>query len=840
MTKLTSFLFSILLFFVGFSYGQDLIQGKVVSADTGEALPFATITLGDNTTTLTNMLGDFFLEIPDGDTSLTFNYLGYRPLKIDPGTGKSIRVALERASEIPDEAHPFKNTANAERIITETIARKRANDPENLLESFSFRSYQKSLITANPDSLEGRIDSIFRHKRGALVFREADSNAYKLKEQLSRSHLYMTETAMRVNYENGKGRKETIYGSKTAGIDEPLYRLLSIQLQSFSFYQETFRLLGSTYKSPLSKTALNTYSYKILDTVETQGRTGYLIYYYPRRESRKDVIQGVLYIDTETLAIQKGVAQLRGSLQIDATQDNRYYPNEQVWFPAQASLDIKKGEGSRPVVLFNRMLIEVKEFPSDTNTVHTNPDKPDKIIRFSSRQYNTDITFNTPVQISGRPRDIDVVPLAEAQNEVFWDSNRHQALTQREQNTYLELDSIADITNVNERISFLNKLFTGYIPTKYIDFDLKYLLKYNDYEAFRIGMGAITNDNFSSRLRLKTYGVYGTKDKDFKYGFTASYKLLPSRDTWVALDYKDDLTETGSAQFLTEGRTFYVFEPRLFNITSFHRDKALSAFITHEVNPALNMRLQWTQADTQPTYPYIYVHDGMSFTQWETNTLTFSLYWGPKNRYIVTDQGSTLLEPGFPQVNFQVTQGLEGVLGSDFQFTKTQLRIHHDIRTFGAGIISLNFTGGMAFGDLPISELYHASPNQPKKDAILQRFSVAGRDSFETMYFDEFFSDRYLSMQAKYFLPIFKISEKIKPQVILITRYAIGDIRNIEKHIGIPFNSLENGYYESGVEFNSIFSGFGLSTLYRYGPYQLPRFDDNISLKFTFYLSLGI
>nr|WP_262899761.1 DUF5686 and carboxypeptidase-like regulatory domain-containing protein [Robertkochia marina] len=826
--------------FVGLSYGQQVISGKVVSASTGEILPFATITLTDGTGTITDLQGSFKIELPEGTDTLKFSYLGYLPREIRPDTGQYLLVQLEESTQLLDEVSLNANTGAAARIIAEAISRKASNDPENMLNSFSFRSYQKSLITANPDSISGTIDSVFLPKKGELLFKETDSSAYKLKERLSRTHLYMTETAMRVAYQKGEGRKETIIGSKMAGLDEPLYRLLSVQLQSFSFYNETYRLLGTTYKSPLSKTAFNTYSYRILDTTNQQGRPGYLIYYYPKRESNKALLQGVLYIDTVSMALQKGVSQLRGSLEINARQENRYYPEKDIWFPERAMLDLKKGEGNRPVELFDRMLIQVNKSSSDSTERHTNPEQPDKLIRFTTRQYNTDIHFNEPVQLSGRTQDIRVAPLAETQSESFWETRRQQPLSKREENTYLELDSIAAANNINERLDFLNKLFTGYVSTRYIDFDLKYLIKYNDYEAFRLGMGSITNDNFSKRLRLKTYGVYGTKDKDFKYGFTASYRLLPSKDTWFALDYKDDLTETGSAAFLTEGRTFYVFEPRLFNITSFHRNKAFSSFLTHEVNPALRMRIQWTQADTQPTYPYTYVHDGINFTQWETSTLTYSLFWGPNNRYLVSEEGSSLLEPGFPQFNFQVTQGIEGIMGSDFSFTKTQLRIRHDINTFGAGTISLNLTGGMAFGDLPITELYHASPNQPKKDALLQRFSVAGRDSFETMYFDEFFSDRYISMQAKYFLPVFKISERIKPQVIFITRYAIGDIRNIEKHVGIPFNSLENGYYESGVEFNSIFSGFGLSTLYRYGPYSLPRFEDNLSLKFTFYLSLGI
>jgi hypothetical protein len=43
---------------------------------------------------------------------------------------------------------------------------------------------------------------------------------------------------------------------------------------------------------------------------------------------------------------------------------------------------------------------------------------------------------------------------------------------------------------------------------------------------------------------------------------------------------------------------------------------------------------------------------------------------------------------------------------------------------------------------------------------------------------------------------------------------------------------------ESGLELNNILSGFGASVKNRYGDYTLPDIDDNISVKFTFYLKL--
>jgi hypothetical protein len=106
------------------------------------------------------------------------------------------------------------------------------------------------------------------------------------------------------------------------------------------------------------------------------------------------------------------------------------------------------------------------------------------------------------------------------------------------------------------------------------------------------------------------------------------------------------------------------------------------------------------------------------------------------------------------------------------------------------------------------------------------------------MYFNEFFSDKFSTLQFKHFLKPFKINEWFKPQLVLISRHAVGTMSSIDRHQGIEFSTLEKLYSESGFEINKLFFGFGLSFAYRYGGYHLPNFEDNIAFKFTFNISL--
>jgi hypothetical protein len=82
------------------------------------------------------------------------------------------------------------------------------------------------------------------------------------------------------------------------------------------------------------------------------------------------------------------------------------------------------------------------------------------------------------------------------------------------------------------------------------------------------------------------------------------------------------------------------------------------------------------------------------------------------------------------------------------------------------------------------------------------------------------------------------MAPRFKPQLVLISRYALGNINYIERHQNVNFNTLNKGYTESGFEINKLLFGFGLSFTYRYGAYHLPDIGDNVAFKFTFNLTL--
>jgi hypothetical protein len=389
-----------------------------------------------------------------------------------------------------------------------------------------------------------------------------------------------------------------------------------------------------------------------------------------------------------------------------------------------------------------------------------------------------------------------------------------------------------------KKAEFLKNIGNGFLPIGFFDLDLRYLIKFNQYEGFRTGLGGITNERFSDRYRINGYAVYGFKDERYKYSIGGGFRVNKSSNTWVNLPYTDDLKETGSSNFLTDKRFFTFFEPRLLNINLFHRHITKSIGIQHKISNHLLSETQFSTSKINPTYNYNFVLDNASYNTFDLSTAKLSLQWSPFSRFELKDDQIAVTKDGFPKFTLQFTQGFKSVLGSDFNFSKLDFRTIQQFTHSNDSKTNITLVAGIAGGETPLTHLYHAYPNNITKETILQRFSVAGLNSFETMYFNEFFSDKFSTLQLKHFFRPFKISERFKPQLVLISRYALGDMKSISRHQGVSFNTLNHLYSESGFEINKLLLGFGLSFAYRYGAYHLPKFEDNIAFKFTFNISI--
>ncbi|MES2411515.1 MAG: DUF5686 family protein, partial [Bacteroidota bacterium] len=819
------------LFFTLSLHAQIQVNGIIKDSDTKKALPFATITTEKGFSTIADVDGKFNFILATQPETLTVSYTGYASKTISLFEVKSFFTLYlsPKIDTIKEVTISNVNPANA--IISKVIHEKENNNPQKKLRTFQFKSYNKLLVTANPDSITGKIDTVFVNAVTKGQIKKIDSSDYKFKKIIDKQHLFLTEKVSQFQFEKPT-LKETILGTKMAGFKEPIYEFLGFGLQSFSIYDDKYELFETKYKSPISNSALKEYRYKILDTTSIDARD-VIVIYFKNRISNKG-LEGLLYIDKENNAVAKSVMRIRGVLDITGVHEFTYLTQEKIWFPIRKNFKIVKGKSKEPIkVLGGR--IEFSAENEDSNSKKTAAD----FTYLSSEMQTFDLAVNNDLKIKKSFVAIEVKDNANKRDDIFWNQNRADSLDTRSERTYVVLDSIITKENIERKIKFGRKIINGYVPLGPFDFDLRYLLSFNNFEGFRVGIGGITNDSFSKKLRIEGYTAYRLKDETIKYNLGAAVRIGNFSNTWIGGSYTDDVREIASTSFATDKRVFKIYDPRPINISTFYNHKTWRGYIETKIIPKTETFWQLSHSEISPLFNYTFNYDSHLYREFTMSTAMFTIQWNPFSDFMQTPNGKIEFEKRFPKFAFQFTKSLPDFLANDFDFGKVDARIEYEKKYLNGQKSAVLLQAGYAFGALPLTHLYNTSPNNLTKDNLLQRITIAGKNSFETMYFNEFFSSEFVMLQFKHGFKRIELFKKVKPSLVLVSRMAWGDLQHPERHIGIEYKTLNEGFFESGIELNQIYKGFGLTGFYRYGPNQLPRLEDNLAVKLSFVFDFG-
>ncbi|MES2812828.1 MAG: DUF5686 family protein [Bacteroidota bacterium] len=718
-----------------------------------------------------------------------------------------------------------------EAVIKKTIKNKNTNQPQN----FQLTSYNKLIVTANPNLLDGRIDSVFITKKKKQVLKEIDSSNYNFKKIISKQHLYQTEK-ISVITQNDFQTKEEIQSTKMAGFKEPIYEYFSFQLQPFSVYNDKIILVENEYTNPISEKGLRIYNYEILGTTEFNTRKITIISFEPKHDSKTDKLTGILYIDPQRHSIAKEELRVQGKINVASVHLFEFNEKLNNWFPKKTTLTIKKGNSKHPI----KILGETITFEGTDSKFNPLGKKyATDFLEIKSETQYSQITFGINTAIKKPHIAIAVTEKAINRKEDLWYSYFNDSTDVRSKATYISLDSLIEHRKIENKIRIGRKIIKGYYPVGFFDFDLRYLARYNNYEGFRLGLGGVTNEKFSKLFKVEGYMVYGTKDGAFKGHLSNAFRVNKTTETWLGASYKDDVSEIANNAFEIDKKGFKLYDPRPFNLSTFYNHETWKGFIESKIIPKAEALIQVTQSFIEPKFNYQYELNGNTATDFKATLFTASFQWNPFSKYMQTPNGILEIDKNYPKFTFQFSKSISDLWKNSYDFGKVDFRLDYQKKFNSNHKILFLCETGYAFGDTPLTHLYNHSPNNLAKDKIIQRITFAGKDSFETMFFNEFFSDKYLYLHLKHQFPKWEISRQVKPVLSLVSRYGIGELKNKERHLGFDFKTLEHGYYESGFEMNQIFKGIGFTAFYRYGPNQLPSIEDNIAIKLSIQINLG-
>ncbi len=811
------------------NFAQVNFNGQVIDFDTTVPIAYATITYNSKTLS-TDWEGKFKIIIVDEMLPIIFSYKGYlNKIYYLNTTDKFLLIKMVRSSALRKEIVLSDQKVNL--IIKKVIQNKAKTNPEAAIKKFEYKNYESLTVSANADSISSKIDTIIKKRwfRSSKIV--LDSTNYKFKRLAQKQHIYQTEKVNLFQH-NVIGNKETVLASRMAGFKKPLYEYLGLDLISYSVYNNTIKILEIPIQNPISNYGRKIFVFKLIDSTFIDNRKVYKVYFQPKKLNINS-LRGLLFIDAQNFAVAKAFYRIYGLANIEARYSYSFLKNENLWFPKNRKIMVVKGSNAGNLDILGKS-IKFNSNLSDRLKI----DASDNIfLKLESTPF--DIQINNNTVFKNRYIKIDVPENSLSKPNDYWSQLTNDTIDYRKINTYSNLDSLSKAEKIEQKIYIGRKIVDGFYPIKFIDIDLRSILKFNNFEGFRLGLGVVTNNKLAQNYKLSLYGAYGLKDKNFKYGFTPSYLINKASNTWINLSVANDLAEIASTHFAIDGNAFRLYDSRPINISTFYDNKSISAFVESKFIPKSDSYFGVSRSLIKPLFDYSFGANDESYTNFNVTMARFSIQWNPASKYMQTPAGRLEIQKKFPKIALQYTKSFVGVVGSDFNFSNLDVRLNHQIPFISGHKLSFILQAGRSFGDAPLTHLYSISPNNLPIERPIDYIAIAGENSFETMYFNEFFSTKFSSFQVKYFFNKVKLGYKFSPEIALASRMAFGTFENQQRHSGFQFKTLEKGFYESGFELNKIWNGFGLNCFYRHGGNALNSLKDNLSVKLSFVLDFG-
>lgn len=790
-----------LLLFAPQVFSQTFVEGMVRDSAQKRPLAFVSIAVQGfpEATAMSDIDGLFSIQLPNGyPAQLNFSYIGYRSeqLTLESANGKTkLRVELTPSSQ---QLRTFEFLAGenpAHRIIRETWKRRDQHDPEKL-KSYRCQTYNKLVLS-------GRPDTAFEAKKieDELKLKSYDS-------LFSKQHLFMIESSNERLFRKGKV-KENVIGSKVSGLQEASVFMLALQFQPFSFYAPLVELNGQKLLNPISRNSEDVYSFVLEDTLFSGRDSVYVIRFQPRKNSTIEGLKGVLYISAPDYAIQNVVAEPASDNSTLRLRVQQQYKKTEtgVWFPEQLNTDM---------IFLTVKLTGYKMYGESRTYVS----KPEINPELSSRLFDE--------------AELDVQKGSSEKSQAFWQTVRIEDLTEQEQQTYYQLDSLFRAENMAPKIKAVEALVRGYIPIKWFDLELNRIMRFNNHEGFRLGAGGITNDKVSRHFGIGGYIAYGFKDQVTKYGAESRIYLYPRRELELRMMYQQDVYESGFQTFVNDRKPLLTEQVRQVLVRNMNGEERSEVSLGWRWLKFLRTDLFIRQAHVKTLFDYQYdsLASNTRYT-WLEQGASFTYCY--KEKFYRNGKLKISLGGKSPVFRLLLTRGSDLSLGGKTDYLRADFRMEYAYQWRRIGKTVMLLSAGMIDGNVPYARLYNGKGNL-SGNADLRAVST---NSFETMHMNEILTDRFASLFFQHHLGSFFHVGTYKPLFILVHNMMVGTLGNTNRSAQkiISFSVPEKGYFESGLLINNLVTlntgGYGLGAYYRYGTYSDPNWKKNISLKLS-------
>ncbi|HET6243287.1 MAG: carboxypeptidase-like regulatory domain-containing protein [Bacteroidetes bacterium] len=790
------------------------VMGKVIDAETKEALPFVNLVFkGTRIGTTTDFDGKFLMETNQWTDSIMVSSVGYDPLTkpLIRNRTQTINFELKPGSVQLKEViiKPGENPAHV--LLKKVIENKQQNNRENL-ESFEYEVYNKVQFDLNniPDSYKDK--KIFKNFK--FIFDNIDSTGEK-----PALPMFITETLSEMVYrKKPRALKEQIKAVKISGVkNESINQFMGDIYQNVNIYDNYILVFGKSFISPIADFGLLYYKYYLIDSTHIDDRWSYHVSFMPRRR-QEPTFAGDFWVHDTTFAISRIEVSIASDANINFVNGFSAYQEfnlfDGVWMMTKDKLTVDFNMADNSMGIYGRKISSYKNFV-------INKPRPD------SYYSGTD----------------DVIVDADASDKAneYWMDCRHDSLQEKEKAIYQLVDSIKSVPAFKTYVDVLALIISGYHVIGKFELGPYFTTySFNQIEGNRIRLGGRTSNSFSTRLQLEGYGAYGFLDEAFKYGAGFKYFLSKTPRQAVGGSIKYDMEQLGQSPNALRQDNILASAFRRNPFYKLILVDQYQAFYEREWFSGFSNRLTFNNRTLHPT-------DSISFEQnspdatvivpkittSEINVYTRFAY---REKFVSGEFERISLGTNYPIFQLNYALGIKGLFGGQYEYQRATFNVHNFIRTAPFGYLDYMFEAGKVWGNLPYALLELHPGNET--------YSY-DKYSFNMMNYFEFVSDEYLSLSLEqhfggFFLDKIPFMRKLKWREVALAKGVIGSLRDENRQqMSLPSNmqSLSKPYVETGFGVENIFKVLRIDALWRLSYLDNPdiqKWGIRGTIQFTF------
>ncbi|MEN9400825.1 MAG: hypothetical protein RL632_1928 [Bacteroidota bacterium] len=769
---------------------------------TGEAIPFVKVRPST---------GDPFLADIDGAIHFTIvpemidlRAGGYRDTIINLSDLHDSILLLTPFIQTIQEMRAVAGENPAHRIINLAIVNRKKNNPlEN--DAFRYESYSKFIFDVNRDGIEGFLKDTSKATPGNF---------------LDQQHILILESASTRTFIPPSHDKEEITAYKVSGFSDPALSTFANEMQSFSFYENQFNLLGKTYINPIAFGGTNRYVFMLEDTTIVNRDTTFTIFYRPRTGKNFDGMTGRLYINTNGYAIEKVTAKPyldTAGTPVTIVQEYTFVDGKK-WFPSKLSTEIELR--SLPIVLKAKDSTIVTTFLEGRGSTYI------KQVEINPEGLRKRDFSNVTVITDEKANDV---------KDATWDSLRVYQITEKEKRTYAVIDSISKAEHLQERVTTVSSLAEGKVPLGALALDLSRLLDFNYYERYRFGFGLETSKKTLKNAVIGGYYGWSTGDRTNKFGGYSTIHLSRKHGIKLDLRYQQDLLERGGTNFIKDA--FNLNSTSVYRdlfITNMERQRLGEVAFSANVLPNLKMTLIGNYQRIWYTGGYQFYPNGIApalpLADVDLAETGIELNWNIGEKVMLLGDKRISKGTKYPKIRVRAVKGWKGIFESDFDYVRFNAEIQQTVDIRGVGSFLWTIQAGQTLGDVPLFLMHNGNGTG-------KNWMISAPNTFETMMPSEFYQQRQAALFTRLTFYSIKTGKKwTQPQFALHHAIGYGDMSNMNYH-STCFKTMDKGFFEGGLIINSLFksniSGLGIGVFYRYGAYANSDWKQNIVPKLT-------